>query len=79
MGLTCGTARLVLVGETSGLSTRLPTLPMAQREERGAAPEKGFRNFLSVPRLRGRVWTEVAIGYCSLTAGKALCEKISYN
>lgn len=76
MGLTCGTARLVLVGETSGLSTRLPTLPMPQREERGGAPENGFRNFLLVPRLRGRVWTEVAIGYCGLRSGELVCEKI---
>lgn len=79
MGLTCGTARLVFVGDSSGLSTRLPTLPMPQREERGGAPEKGLRNFLFVPRLRGRVWTEVAIGYCSLGAGKVVCEKISDN
>lgn len=74
MGLTWGTARLPLVGETSGLSTRLPTLPMPQREERGVA-EKGLRKFLLGPRVRGRVWTEVAIGHRTLRDVKVLCRK----
>lgn len=60
MGLTWGTARLLLVGDTSGRSTRLPTLPMPQREVRGGAG-KGLRKVLLGPRLRGRVWTEAAI------------------
>lgn len=74
LGLTWGTARLTLVGETSGLSTRLPTLPMLQREESGGAG-KGIRKFLLGLRVRGRVWTEVAIGYKTLWGGEALCKK----
>lgn len=71
MGLTCGTARLPLVGDTSGLSTRLPTLPMPQWDETG----NGSRKFLLWPRVKGRVCTEVAIGYAALQGGKVLCRK----
>lgn len=74
MGLTWGTARLPLVGDTSGFSTKLPTLPMLQREERGVAG-RGLWKFLLGPRVRGRVWTEVAIGYRDLWGSKMLCEK----
>ncbi len=74
LGLTWGTARLPLVGDTSGLSTRLPTLPMPQREERGG-PGKGLRKFLLGPRVSGRVWTEVAIGYRALWGGEVLYKK----
>lgn len=74
MGLTWGTARLPLVGDTSGLSTRLPTLPMPQREATGWAG-KGLRKVLLGPRVRGRVWTEVAIGYKALRGGEVLCKK----
>lgn len=65
---------LPFVGDTSGLSTRLPTLPMPQRGDRGGAG-KGLRKFLLGPRVRGRVWTEVAIDYRALWGGKALCKK----
>lgn len=74
MGLTWGTAWLILVGDTSGRSTRLPTLPMPQREERGGAG-KGLRKVLLGPRLRGRVWTEVAICYRALQGGEVLCRQ----
>lgn len=73
-GLTWGTARLPLVGETSGLSTRLPTLPMPQRGDRGGAGQ-GLRKFLLGPRVKGRVWTEVAIDYRSQWGEKVLCKK----
>lgn len=72
LGLTWGTARLILVGDTSGRSTRLPTLPMPQREARGGAG-KGLRKVLLGPRLRGRVWTEAAICYTALRGGEVLC------
>lgn len=74
LGLTWGTARLPLSGDTSGLSTRLPTLPMLQREERGVAG-KVLWKFLLGPRVNGRVWTEVAIGYRVLWGDKMLCKK----
>lgn len=47
---------------------------MLQREERGVAG-KGLWKFLLGPRVRGRVWTEVAIGYRVLCGGKMLCKK----